>query len=143
MLPCSRNEAISALVRGLTERAVQKALRNGTGGRFAAASECLSRLELARIVDTAGMLSENRMIRSTFGPKAIEKLQTSGKIRESETGFTGASLKTYRPLLLKLGWITVSDDHDSLWVWVGPESAEWHTVVFMHHNRRLAKTTAD
>lgn len=129
------NDAIAALVTGMTQRAVETATRQlKNPSRFSAAKLAIGHLRKCRITVRDGHIERKREIeRKAIGNSVMVVLKSTGKIKEGETGFTYSSASTYRKILKKLGWIRVEADE---WFWVGPEGATWRDVTCENAKRK-------
>jgi len=135
MLPCSVNDAIAALMTGMTQRAAETATRQlKNPSRFSAAKLAIGHLQKCRIIVRDGQIERKSEIeRKLIGDSVMCVLKSNGKIKEGETGFKGSSVSTYRKILRKLGWIRVEANE---WFWVGPEGATWRDVTRENAKRK-------
>ena len=135
MLPCSVNDAIAALMTGMTQRAAETATRQlKNPSRFSAAKLAIGHLQKCRIIVRDGQIERKSEIeRKLIGDSVMCVLKSNGKIKEGETGFKGSSVGTYRKILRKLGWIRVEANE---WFWVGPEGATWRDVTRENAKRK-------
>lgn len=136
LLPCSENDAIAALVAKMTFRAVNTAMQNKTqdASRFSAAKNALRHLSIYRLRICDGKLDLRPSQPKSIGDSVMGVLHLKGIIRESETGFSASSIRTYRSVLKSLGWIKVEND---AWVWIGPNDATWYDVSLKNRSRSL------
>ena len=136
LLPCSENDAIAALVTGMTFRAVNTATKNKTqsGSRVSAAKTALRYLKKFRLTICDGIIDQKNSISSkSIGVRVMAVLHNKGVILESETGFKASSISTYRSVLKSLGWIRLEPDK---WIWIGPCDATWEAVCAKNAKRR-------
>lgn len=129
------NDAIAALMTGMTQRAVETATRQlKNPSRFSAAKLAIGHLRKCRITVRDGHIKRKREIeRKLIGDLVMGVLKSNGKIKEGETGFKGSSVSTYRKILKKLGWIRAEANE---WFWIGPEGATWRDVTRENSKRK-------
>lgn len=135
ILPCSVNDAIAALMTGMTQRAVETATRQlKNPSAFSAAKLAIAHLQKCRITVRDGHIKRKREIeRKLTGDLVMGVLKSNGKIKEGETGFKSSSVSTYRKILKKLGWIRAEANE---WFWIGPEGATWRDVTRENSKRK-------
>jgi hypothetical protein len=134
LAPCSRGEAVAALVQGMTARAVDVATR-GTHSKVAAENMALNHLLGKTFTETNGVITSRPRRKVNLGHTALDYIKLHGKICKDKTGFTESSYRTYQRCLIRLGWITVQD---KCWVWCGPETATWNDVHKENERRKKA-----
>jgi hypothetical protein len=94
----------------------------------------------ARLTIDGDMLSENKCRSMSFGNTLLKRLKELSTIHALDTGFTKSSMKTYRPILKTAGWIKVVG---SMWIWTGPDDADWSTVTQARRPKKAIKHPQD
>ena len=143
-LPCSEQDARELLMRKMTHRAVQSAVKYRGASRLTAANTALAHLKAYKLKERDGVLEFR--LRSdgarAAGVKLLLRLKTERSVKQDTIeGFAASTVIRYRCVMRGLGWISLARTIDGqIWHWTGPDDAVWSSVPFA--DRRKSRKEA-